>query len=360
MVLRFRDLIDETIPEHRKYINTFGYVWWGWWNKPQEKVPYKELLHFREIIKDKGYMWIFLADSGTFRLYKAKLLEIDYNDNLERRECREIEKVPEYYFMAKYKVWFKFVNIEDAIPDEIREWSYDNPNDFLYGADQVIFQNKRILSIQEMLSQHHRTIYFIQPYDQKKHKDFSDESIKADNTNKEPFLSKIESNVDEILELIEEINKICDYAPRRVSPPIEIPQYPKQMEGSLKNPACDEIAFRDFSSNIYMLIVEGHRQVMKEDRAVISKRDLLTFADSLIHSIRLFRCDLHHSRFKPADKKRLGQLYQEVCGKSLLNDSNSRQKFQLKLLERTVGVLKKEHQLVIEKINQIQKIHAVG
>lgn len=335
MVLRFRDLIEETIHEHRKHIKQFGYVWWGWWHKPGEKVPRKELLHFQDIIKDKGHMWIYLADSGTLRLYKAKLIEIDISKDEEAKECREIDKVPEYYFMAKYKVWFCFANIEDAIPDEIREWSYDNPSDFLYVSDIAIFQDKRVSSIHEMLNERHRTIYFIQPYDQKLHSDFLIGATSANDIDRDKSSPELENYVDDILKLIEEINKCCHYTPKTAFSPIRIPPYPKEMENGLKCPAQDETSFKAFSSYIYQLIVDGHKRVNK-DTAIIRKSEFLGFASPLLEDIRLFRCDSHHLDIKDNDKKKLGRLYNEVCGKSVLDDANSRLKFQLELLKRTV------------------------
>lgn len=353
MVLRFRDLIEETIHEHRKHIKQSGYVWWGWWNKPDEKVPRKELLHFQDIIKDKGHMWIYLADSGTLRLYKAKLIEIDISKDEEAKECREIDKMPEYYFTAKYKVWFRFANIEDAIPDEIREWSYDNPSDFLYVSDMAIFQDKRVASIHEMLNERHRTIYFIQPYDPKLHSDFLIGGTSANEIYRDKSSPELENYVDDILKLIEQINKHCDYAPKKVFSPIRIPAYQKEMENALKCRAQDETSFREFSSYIYMLIVDGHQQVMDNDGAIISKSEFLGFASLLLRSIRLLRCDLHHSGIRDNDKKQLGRLYNEVCGKSVLDDANSRLKFQLELLKRTVEVLKEEYELVKEKISRL-------
>lgn len=359
MVLRFRDLIDETIPEHLKYIKKFGYVWWGWWNKPEERVPSTELAYFQDIITDKGHMWIYLADSGTLRLYNAKLIGIDYNEDEDRKECKEIDKVPEYYFMSKYKVWFCLNDIIDANPNEIMEWAYDDPANFIVGNDSDKYQGNRVSNINEMLTSRHRTIYFIEKYNQV-HKNNSKGAHKKGKNNPEERQLKINGLVDEILELIEDINRTCEYSPKKVYPPIQIPPYPKKMEKGLKCPAQDESSFREFSSHLYMLIIDGHRQVMKEDRAIISKGDFLTLASALFKSVRLFRCDLHHLDISHTDKRELGKLYYEVCGKNVLDDSNDRLKFQMKLLERTVDVLKNEYELVKVKITQFSRIRAVG
>ena len=45
VILRFRDLVTEnnvTIARHKDMIDKKGYVWWGWWNKGNEKLPFEE------------------------------------------------------------------------------------------------------------------------------------------------------------------------------------------------------------------------------------------------------------------------------------------------------------------------------
>lgn len=45
VILRFRDLVTEnnvTIDRHKDMIDKKGYVWWGWWNKGNEKLPFEE------------------------------------------------------------------------------------------------------------------------------------------------------------------------------------------------------------------------------------------------------------------------------------------------------------------------------
>jgi len=185
-------------------------------------------------------------------------------------------------------------------------------------------------------------------------------AIQKKGNNLERCEHEVRGLVNKILEVIENINEICDHSPKTAYPPIQIPPYPKKMEQGLKCPAWDESSLREFSSYLYMLMVDGHRQVMTEDRAIISKGHFLSFARPLLDSIRIFRCDLHHLNIKHTDKQKLGRLYYEVCGKNQLDDRISRQKFQMELLDRTFAVLKKERESVIKKINQIQQIRAVG
>ena len=353
MVLRFRDLISETIQEHHSCIKKFGYVWWAWWNKPDERVPRKELTQFQDTIKAKGYIWIYLADSGTLRLYRAKLVEIDIAEDEEAKECREFEKVPEYYCTSKYRVWLRFSNIQDAFPEEIREWAYDDPADFLYIPEIDLFKDKQISSIHEMITLRHRTIYFIQPYNPELHGTLQPLAKKDNSGGQDALSNEIEKLAVAIITLIEEINQRCHYAPQKAIPPISVPPYPKKMETSLKTPAHDEMTFKDFASSLYNLLKDGHQDVYA-GIAIIDQNELLSLAGDLLRHVRLVRCDLHHLRIKDYEKRKLGELYALICGKSVLDDSDSRLKVQLELLRRTKKFLKKEHEFVKSRLAECE------
>jgi hypothetical protein len=341
VVLRFRDLnidIGDTIKEHRNLIKASQYVWWGWWKKPEERVPYSVLRDFQNAIEKEGHIWIFLVDSGTMRLYKAKLININFTNNENPQECSEIDKVPEYYFSKKCFVWFCFGEINDANPDEIRAWVYDDPSDFLFDAEPDKFQRKRVTNIEEMVKSRHRTMYFLRPYNQ--------------NLKKNSFL-ELDNYSHQIMKLIEEINKYCDFSSKRAASPIQFPPYQKEMEERLKFPAEDEASFREFSSCLYILIIDGHEKVLKKDSAIITKDEFYRSAHDFLRNIRIFRCNHHHSSIGDNERIKLGRLYKEVCGKNVLDDSDSRIKFQAEMLKRTVNLLKKELDLVKIKVDQL-------
>jgi hypothetical protein len=180
MVLRFRDLVGPTIPAHRDIIAKHKYVWWGWWNKPEEKVPRKVFAEFQQEITKKGSIRIYLIDSGSRVLYTAAVTEIRSSPTEDPVSCPEPTRTPEYYNASKYKAWFKFESIED-IPGpadpELRNWSYDEVAEFVDDPAAPIFQDKRVFGAQEMLSRKHRTIYFIKPYSAVDHRDFLAEPL---------------------------------------------------------------------------------------------------------------------------------------------------------------------------------------
>lgn len=164
MVLRFRDLVAPTIVAHRELIKQHGYVWWGWWNRPNEMVPRTTFAQFKQIIDETGLMPIYLVDSGQNLLFKAILVEIDDSPTEKLKPCREADKTPSYYKGASYKAWFRFTAIDDVEPGEIRNWSYDESERSPDDTGAARFHNKRVFNIQEMLNRRHQTIYFIQRF----------------------------------------------------------------------------------------------------------------------------------------------------------------------------------------------------
>lgn len=172
MVLRFRDLVAPTIKAHQDLIDEHGYVWWGWWNKPSEKVPRHTFAEFKQVIEQSGSLTVYLVDSGHERLYRATLIGIDESDTETPKRCEEPERAPTYYSNSSFKAWFKFSRLEDESDDALRQWSYDEVEEFLQDPAAPRFNNKRVYSIQEMLNRRHRTIYFLQPYKPAEHQDY--------------------------------------------------------------------------------------------------------------------------------------------------------------------------------------------
>jgi 3',5'-cyclic AMP phosphodiesterase CpdA len=172
LALRFRDLsIRDTVEAHNVIAREHGYVWWGWWNKPDERTPREVFASLMRRIKDTGEpVEIFLVDSGHDLLYTARLEEIVVAPGLqedERALTPEPERTPAYYRETPYRVWFKFRGeIEERPPSTIREFSYDEVPEEVFVADphQHRYDGKRVESLQEMLSRRHRTIYFLRTF----------------------------------------------------------------------------------------------------------------------------------------------------------------------------------------------------
>src|SRR2546426_8699508 len=119
MVLRFRDLVAKTVEQHLLLIEKYGYVWWGWWNKPDEKIPRSTFASFEKVIASEKRLFVFLVDSGNSWLYRASLVDIKIPSDETFIDCPEPEKTPTYYAAGKYMAWFKLTSIERVRDDEI-------------------------------------------------------------------------------------------------------------------------------------------------------------------------------------------------------------------------------------------------
>lgn len=170
IILRFRDLsIADTIFEHNKIIGENHFVWWGWWAKPQETIPFKEFGQLNSACKEVG-LQVFLFDSGKRILYKAQCTEIVYK-NAEKCGSPDATKTPPYYSTMEYMAWFKFENISAPLSGadatkELKNYSYYRVDDFFVSGHSTFapFYNKRIYSIDELAEQQ-RTIWFIRDFD---------------------------------------------------------------------------------------------------------------------------------------------------------------------------------------------------
>ncbi len=83
MVLRFRDLATQlgfTIKLHRDLITQHGYVWWGWWALPKEKIPRAVFADFTTTARTTEPLVVYLLDSGKHLTYRAKVKDIKVSD----------------------------------------------------------------------------------------------------------------------------------------------------------------------------------------------------------------------------------------------------------------------------------------
>lgn len=182
VILRFRDLVtenDATIAIHKDVINKKGYVWWGWWNKGNEKAPFDEFCVLKGEIENQP-KYFYLMDSGQEKLYKAKCAEIKCSEN-DKIQSPELEYTPNYYNTQKYFAWFKFDAVEECNIDEVRDYTYVKVDSLFVEncSNYEKFYGKRIYNIKELIQQN-RTIWFVRNYDEN---DDSDYEIKLLNAN---------------------------------------------------------------------------------------------------------------------------------------------------------------------------------
>ena len=182
VILRFRDLVTEknnTIARHKDMIEKNGYVWWGWWNKGNEKTPFEEFWVLKGQIKDKPKK-IYLMDSGQKKLYMVECIDMECSEN-DKISTPEPECTPNYYNEQKYYAWFKFDVIEECDIKEVTNYTYVKVDSLFVEnhSNYEKFYGKRVYSINEMIQQN-RTIWFVRNYDENSDSDYE---IKLLNSN---------------------------------------------------------------------------------------------------------------------------------------------------------------------------------
>ncbi len=142
-LLRFRDTGDlNTIQEHEKLFDTYGYTWWGWWKKDSEP---ERLELFRKIEKNFTQNIFFLFDRSTERFFQINVDEIKYSDN--KINTPEFEKTPSYYNNEKLFLWLKINSIKEIlIEDFLKNFTIVPSNDFTFFTEDDIFQEYSELS----------------------------------------------------------------------------------------------------------------------------------------------------------------------------------------------------------------------
>lgn len=202
IILRFRDLVTEnnaTIAIHKEMIDQKGYVWWGWWNKGNEKVPFDEFCVLRGgIERQPKYFW--LIDSGQEKLYKAKCLDIKCSDN-DKILSPELKYTPAYYNKQKYYAWFKFEDIEECDINEVRNYTYVRVDSLFVEnrSNYKQFYGKRIYNMKEMIQQN-RTIWFVRNYDENRDPDYEIKLLNANVVEPHDFSEKyFETGSDTLL-----------------------------------------------------------------------------------------------------------------------------------------------------------------
>ena len=168
VILRFRDLsVPDTIARHREICEQKEYVWWGWWAKPQERVPLEAFGALGRKIHENGELEIMLFDSGKRKIYTAKCGEISYKTDGEKQYSPDKECTPNYYSENDYLAWFKLTSISESLSDGdanrlLRKLSYYRVDEFFTSRKSPFspFYNKKIYSTSELADQQ-RTIWFV-------------------------------------------------------------------------------------------------------------------------------------------------------------------------------------------------------
>jgi hypothetical protein len=167
IILRFRDLVTssgQTIIEHNDIIKKKGFVWWGWWQKPFEQVPFEVFTALHKKIENEGSIEIVLFDTGELKLFKAACDKIEWSNKREKLKSPDSDSTPNYYRDQEYLAWFRFrsIDVKPLSDTELSKFAYIDVPAFFSSPeiDYSSFNNKVVASNLE-LKQQDRTIWFV-------------------------------------------------------------------------------------------------------------------------------------------------------------------------------------------------------
>lgn len=159
LVLRYRDLSSKnTIELHDNIITKKGFVWWGWWAKPQEKVALEVISKMETASKSKEHLKIYLLDSGKIELREATCTEIRFDVTGMAIPSPSKSATPKYYSQSEYMIWFKLTEISKPIPKPdsfINNYSYVKVDDHFASGESpfAAFDNKKVYDLEELVEQ---------------------------------------------------------------------------------------------------------------------------------------------------------------------------------------------------------------
>lgn len=131
-LFRFRDLIRDTLDEHRKILEKNNSVWWGWWKRPTEDARMDVWETLQNEASNVKPVRIGLFHSGTGKVFSAHVSEVILPEDKDARELLPIpekhkELVPEYYRNSPYsRAWMRLVQIDDKPIEFFNEYSFDH------------------------------------------------------------------------------------------------------------------------------------------------------------------------------------------------------------------------------------------
>lgn len=156
VLFRFRDLIADTLTEHRKVIQEHGACWWGWWKRPHED-PHRELwAGLKKMISSGESVTVGLFHSGTGEVYLAQVQGvIGPGPSDERVHVPEGEEdlVPDYYRNSPFsRAWLRMTDISQDPVSFFGRYSLAAVPQLPNYSEAVLksLQNKVILDAEEL------------------------------------------------------------------------------------------------------------------------------------------------------------------------------------------------------------------
>lgn len=171
-LFRYRDLVADTLPEHRKILEAKGRCWWGWWKRPNEPSRLDIWREIQDEIQHGKRVQVGLFHSGTAQVHPAIVDRVVIPVENEFGECipvlppgDELEDVPTYYRSSRYsRGWMRLVSIAEDPIDFFGNFSYATAPPLPNYPEQRLARliNKRITDADELRAMD-TTIWVVRP-----------------------------------------------------------------------------------------------------------------------------------------------------------------------------------------------------
>jgi len=156
VLFRFRDLIANTLTEHRKVIQEHGACWWGWWKRPQEDSHEALWDDLKKVTTSGSPVTVGLFHSGLGKVYLAEVRNVigpGPSDERVRVPEGEEDLVPDYYRNSPFsRAWLRMTAISETPVDFFGKYSLASVPQIPNYSEAVLksLQNKVILDAEEL------------------------------------------------------------------------------------------------------------------------------------------------------------------------------------------------------------------
>jgi hypothetical protein len=121
-LFRYRDLVADTLPEHRRVLDEKGWCWWGWWKRPNEPGRLEVWEEIQRQTADGLSVQIGLFHSGTAQIHPAVVDQVvlPAEDKFGQYvsvnpPTDEQDGVPAYYRTSRHsRGWLRLTSIAES------------------------------------------------------------------------------------------------------------------------------------------------------------------------------------------------------------------------------------------------------
>jgi 3',5'-cyclic AMP phosphodiesterase CpdA len=158
VLFRFRDLIADTLTEHRKVIEEHKACWWGWWKRPHEDPHHALWADLKKATSSGKPVTVGLFHSGTGQVHFAEVQDVigpGSADERVRVPEGEENLIPDYYRKSPFsRAWLRITKIGTEPIQFFGDYSFASVPQIPNYSAAVLksLQNKVIVDAQELRS----------------------------------------------------------------------------------------------------------------------------------------------------------------------------------------------------------------